>query len=91
MTYFILQVYTGIGANHSYHRKNLGVVLEKKMQANGPEEIPGSKCSMYGPGFKGRTAKPCVFNRQDFNFCARTQLPTAVAVFTGSPVQHANL
>ena len=38
------------------------------------EEIPGSKRSMHGntftySGFKGRTFKPCVLIRWDFNFC----------------------
>ena len=39
VTYFILRAYTGT--------KISGEVLEK-MQVNGPEEIPGSKRSMYG-------------------------------------------
>ena len=52
VTCFILQAYTETGVSHSQHRKKSGEVLEK-MQVNGrvkisKEEIPGSKCSIYG-------------------------------------------
>ena len=54
LTYFILRAYTGTGVSHSQHRKKSGEVLEKNAGERtgrveiSNEEIPGSKCSMYG-------------------------------------------
>ena len=54
VTYFILRAYTGTGVNHSQHRKKIKRGFGKNAgEWTGrieirKEEIPGSKCSMYG-------------------------------------------
>ena len=54
VTQFIVQAHTGTGVSHNQHSKNSGEVLEKNAgEWTGrvdisKEEIPGSKCSMYG-------------------------------------------
>ena len=54
VTYLILRAYTGTGVSHSQHRKKIGRGIGKNaMEWTGrveisKEEIPGSKCTMYG-------------------------------------------
>ena len=54
MTYCVLRAYTGTGVSHSQRRKKSGKVLETNAGKwtgrvkISKEEIPGSKCSMYG-------------------------------------------
>ena len=54
VTYFILRAYTGTGVSHSQRRKKIERGFGKnadewtgKVEIS-KEEIPGSKCSMYG-------------------------------------------
>ena len=39
------------------------------------------------PGFKGRTIKPCVFTRWDFNFCARSSPLRGSNIVFASPIK----
>ena len=53
VAYFILWAYAGTGVSHSQYRKKLGGVGKNAGEWTGrveisKEEIPGSKCSMYG-------------------------------------------